>query len=57
MYVAEKNGVQPQQFSNPYDAMAALLGTEGEADVFVIVGGNREGLLHRDSEGSWSAIK
>jgi hypothetical protein len=33
VFVAELNGSAAQRFSNPYDAMAALIGTEGEADV------------------------
>jgi hypothetical protein len=56
-YVAELKGVTRQSFLNPYDAMADLVGTEGEADVYVIVGGSREGLLHRSAEGIWSAVK
>jgi hypothetical protein len=55
-YIAELKDVTPQSFSNPYDAMGELFGTEGEADVYVIVGGSREGLLHRSAEGVWSAV-
>jgi hypothetical protein len=54
-YVAELNSIVRQSFSSPYDAMADLVGTEGEADVYVIVGGSREGLLHRSAEGIWSS--
>ncbi|UQX09605.1 hypothetical protein [Candidatus Mycobacterium methanotrophicum] len=50
-YQSELKGTVRQSFSNPYDAMADLIGTEGEADVYVIVGGSRERLLHRDAEG------
>jgi hypothetical protein len=56
-FVARPNGSAPQAFSNPYDAMTALLGTEGEADVYVDTAGQREALLHRGAEGSWSAVK
>ena len=42
-YIAELNGVVQQSFSNPYDSMAELFGTEGEADVYVIVGGEARG--------------
>jgi hypothetical protein len=57
-YVAELKDAEPQWFPTPYDAMAALIGTEGEADVYVDDGdGLREALLHRDREGSWSAVK
>lgn len=54
-YIAELNSVVQQSFSNPYDAMTELFGTEGEADVYVVVGGKREGLLHRNAEGVWSS--
>ncbi|OBI40888.1 hypothetical protein [Mycobacterium colombiense] len=55
-FVAQLKGGQPQSFSNPYDAMSALLGTEGEADVFVETDEGRDALLHRDSAGVWSEV-
>lgn len=57
-YEAERTGSPPLRFLTPYDAMAALIDTESEADVYVDDGhGLREALLHSDSEGSWSAVK
>lgn len=56
-FVAELKGAEPQHFSTPYDAMAALIGTEGEADVYADIDGTREALLHRDAEGSWEGVK
>ena len=56
-FVAELVGSLPQDFSNPYDAMAALIGTEGEADVYVDNSQERIALLHRDSEGTWTAVE
>jgi hypothetical protein len=50
-------GQEPARFSNPYDAMAALIGTEGEADVYVNANGRRDALLHRDAQGVWSEVK
>jgi hypothetical protein len=56
-FVAQLKDGEPQAFSNPYDAMAALIGTEGEADVYVDTGDEREGLLHRDADGVWSEVR
>lgn len=52
-YVAELKGVVRKSFSNPYDAMADLIGTEGEADVCATGDGSRTALLHRDADGVW----
>lgn len=55
-FIAEREGVEPQEFPNPYDAMTALIGTDGVADVYIDIDGERVGLLHRNSEGSWSEV-
>jgi hypothetical protein len=48
-------GAEPQEFTNPYDAMTELVGTEGEADVYLESDGKRiTRLLHRDAQGSWA---
>ena len=55
-YIAESKHGAAQQFRTPYQAMSALLDTEGQADVFVQTGdGPRGHLLHRDGDGVWSA--
>jgi hypothetical protein len=57
-FVAELNCTAPQPLSTPYEAMTELLGTEGEADVYVESDGERVGhLLHRDAAGSWSSAE
>jgi hypothetical protein len=56
-FVAALKDAPEQEFSNPYDAMMVLIGTEGEADVYADVDGKREALLHRDADGTWSEVK
>jgi hypothetical protein len=56
-FVAELKGSAPRHFSNPYDAMAALIGTEGEAAVYVDTGTQPEALMHRDAQGSWAVVE
>lgn len=57
-FIAELNGAAPQPFPTPYEVMTKLLGTEGEADVYVESDGERVGhLLHRDAQGSWAAVR
>jgi len=54
-FIAEMKGAEPQEFTNPYDAMTELVGTEGEADVYLESDGKRiTRLLHRDAQGSWA---
>jgi hypothetical protein len=57
-FVTELKGASPQPFPTPCEAMTELLGTEGEADVYVESDGERVGhLLHRDAAGSWSSAE
>jgi hypothetical protein len=56
-FTAERKGEETQEFSNPYDAMGALLGTTGEADVAVITDAGRTVLMHRDADDVWSEVK
>lgn len=56
-FTAEVKGGESWDFSNPYDAMTALLGTKGEADVYVVTESERSHLLHRNASGTWSEAK
>jgi hypothetical protein len=56
VYIAATKHGAAQHFLTPYEAMSALLDTEGEANIWVqCADGPRERLMHRDAAGVWSA--
>jgi hypothetical protein len=55
VYMAATKHGAAQHFQTPYEAMSALLDTDGHTDVYVQTGDRRGHLLHRNANGVWSA--